>query len=150
MSIKISLCHSKHRFLNILDRCKPNIFRPSRFASILIRPAAGSSSSPATPSSSAKVKSRSRSKSPFRSFRWKTAKKLLAGAHHSDDEGTHSGQWIGTLRWSRLSNKAGLRSESNVTMLQVWKIQTEWICSDLVDNFCRIFRKRSFLNDFLN
>ncbi|KAI8432350.1 hypothetical protein MSG28_004761 [Choristoneura fumiferana] len=47
---------------------------------------AGSSSSPATPSSSGKVKSRSRSKSPFRSFRWKTAKKLLAGAHHSDDE----------------------------------------------------------------
>ncbi|KAF9819116.1 hypothetical protein SFRURICE_000781 [Spodoptera frugiperda] len=47
----------------------------------------GTSSTPATPSSSGKVKSRSRSKSPFRSFRWRTAKKLLAGSHHSDDEG---------------------------------------------------------------
>ena len=47
--------------------------------------AAGSSSSPATPSTSGKVKSRSRSKSPFRSFRWRTAKKLLTGAPHSDD-----------------------------------------------------------------
>ncbi|CAB3255875.1 unnamed protein product [Arctia plantaginis] len=46
----------------------------------------GSSSMPATPSSSGKVKSRSRSKSPFRSFRWRTAKKLLTGSHHSDDE----------------------------------------------------------------
>lgn len=51
------------------------------------RTAPGTSSTPATPSSSGKVKSRSRSKSPFRSFRWKTAKKLLAGTHHSDDEG---------------------------------------------------------------
>lgn len=48
---------------------------------------AGPSTS-ATPPSSGKLKSRSRSKSPFRSFRWRTAKKLLAGTHHSDDEGT--------------------------------------------------------------
>lgn len=53
--------------------------------------APGSSSSPATPSSSGKVKSRSRSKSPFRSFRWRTAKKLIAGSHHSDDEGIKRG-----------------------------------------------------------
>lgn len=53
----------------------------------LTRTAPGTSSTPATPSSSGKVKSRSRSKSPFRSFRWRTAKKLLAGSHHSDDEG---------------------------------------------------------------
>lgn len=52
------------------------------------RPAPGSSSTPATPSSSGKVKSRSRSKSPFRSFRWKAAKRLIAESHHSDDEGT--------------------------------------------------------------
>ncbi|CAH2041293.1 unnamed protein product, partial [Iphiclides podalirius] len=57
---------------------------PNRVASR--QPAGGSSSSPATPSTSGKAKTRSRSKSPFRSFRWRTAKKLLAGSHHSDDE----------------------------------------------------------------
>ncbi|KAI5643315.1 spectrin repeat domain-containing protein [Phthorimaea operculella] len=50
------------------------------------QPAPGSSSTPATPSTGGKVKTRSRSKSPFHSFRWKAAKKLIAGGHHSDDE----------------------------------------------------------------
>ncbi|XP_062529701.1 spectrin beta chain isoform X2 [Bombyx mori] len=59
---------------------KPTPVKPARLST------PGSSSSPATPSSSGKVKSRSRSKSPFRSFRWRTAKKLIAGSHHSDDE----------------------------------------------------------------
>lgn len=57
------------------------------------RTAPGSSSTPVTPSSSGKVKSRSRSKSPFRSFRWRSAKKLIAGSHHSDDEGI-LGVWM--------------------------------------------------------
>ncbi|XP_048483411.1 spectrin beta chain isoform X1 [Plutella xylostella] len=46
----------------------------------------GPSTSISSPPSTGKIKSRSRSKSPFRSFRWKTAKKLIAGSHHSDDE----------------------------------------------------------------
>ncbi|KPJ12141.1 Spectrin beta chain, brain 1 [Papilio machaon] len=59
---------------------KPTPAKPARLST------GGSSSTPATPSTSGKTKTRSRSKSPFRSFRWRTAKKLLAGAHHSDDE----------------------------------------------------------------
>ncbi|XP_050677383.1 spectrin beta chain isoform X1 [Leptidea sinapis] len=84
---------------------------------------AGTSSSPATPSSSGKVKSRSRSKSPFRSFRWRTAKKLLSGTHHSDDEEGASpgsedegveGMLVRKHEWESAAKRASNRSWDKV------------------------------------
>nr|XP_034832695.1 spectrin beta chain isoform X2 [Maniola hyperantus] len=101
--------------------------RPSSSKQTPAKPArlstAGSSSTPATPSTSGKVKTRSRSKSPFRSFRWRTAKKLLTGAHHSDDEegaspGGEDEGVEGTLvrkhEWESASKRASNRSWDKV------------------------------------
>lgn len=76
----------KYLILTVFIYTFPRTFPLPRIPK-LTATAPGSSSSPATPSSSGKVKTRSRSKSPFRSFRWRSAKKLIAGSHHSDDEG---------------------------------------------------------------
>ncbi|KAL4715681.1 hypothetical protein ACJJTC_006260 [Scirpophaga incertulas] len=71
----------------------PSDAQPALLPATASAPASASASKP-TPPKPARlsseyaplVKSRSRSKSPFRSFRWRTAKKLIAGSHHSDDE----------------------------------------------------------------
>ncbi|XP_026313733.1 spectrin beta chain isoform X3 [Hyposmocoma kahamanoa] len=87
------------------------------------QPAPGSSSTPATPSSSGKVKSRSRSKSPFRSFRWKAAKRHIAESHHSDDEEGASpagddegieGMLVRKHEWESAAKRASNRSWDKV------------------------------------